>query len=158
MNKLVHPLETSCSGLVFYFVFIKVCALIFLLFRNLVALRKHMLVNFHQEEYVEIIIPCSWLFYNVALFFLFFFLSSFTYFSISKYIYRGKISTRTAWLSLELCTGLLLSWYWTHLFQFLCTSGKWISVRMILLGATCRQIGNLQITIECSRQILFMSM
>ena len=59
MNKLVHPLETSCSGLVFYFVFIKVCALIFLLFRNLVALRKHMLVNFHQEEYVEIIIPCS---------------------------------------------------------------------------------------------------
>jgi len=34
---LVNPLEPSCSGLVCYFVFIKVCALIFLLFRNLVA-------------------------------------------------------------------------------------------------------------------------
>lgn len=34
---LVHPLEPLCSGVVFYFVFIKICALIVLLFRNLVT-------------------------------------------------------------------------------------------------------------------------
>ena len=78
MNKLVHPLEPSCSGLVFYFVFIKVCALISYFF-GIWLPRKHMLVNFHQEKYVVIIIPCWWLFYSVPLFFLFF-LSFFLFF------------------------------------------------------------------------------
>ena len=74
-----------------------------------------MLVNFHQEKYVVIILLflVSDYFIVYRFSFSFFFLSffSFFFFSISKYIYRGKISTRTAWLSLELCTGLLLSWY-----------------------------------------------